>query len=112
MIRYFLRLLMGVLVSTLGVGGGAGLLVFLVFLVGKGDQHAPQYGLNVGVIAGFASAALFLCIMMPLDLLFRWSAARGSKNNETGSILENEQMRELILHGSVQKVHFACRQAL
>jgi hypothetical protein len=112
MIKYLLRLFVAVLVSTLGVGGGVGLLVFILFLAGKGDQHAAQYGLTAGAIVGLISATSFLCIMMPLDLLFRWSIARSSKTNETKAILENEQMRELNLRGSVQKTHFACRQAL
>jgi hypothetical protein len=112
MIKYLLRLLKIALVSTFGIGGGAGLLVFVIFLAGKGDQHAWLYGLTAGTVVGLICTGLFLCVMMPLDLLFRWSIAASSKTNETKTILENEQVRELILPGPSQKVHFACRQAL
>lgn len=112
MIKYLFRLCTIALVSTLGVGGGVGLLVFIVVLAGKGDQHAWQYGLITGAITGLISTAVFFGIMMPLDLLFRWSVARNRKTNGRQAILENEQMRELILFGSTQKIHFACRQAL
>ena len=113
MAHYLSRLLMAALVTTLGVGGGAGLLVFIIFLVGKGDQHAGQYALTVGAVVGIGFASFFLGVMMPLDLMLRWSVVRGQDNTETTAILENEQVSELLkLTGSVQKIHFACRQAL
>ena len=113
MINYLLRLLKIALVTTLGVGGGAGLLVFVVILTSKGDhQHASQFGLIAGTLIGLGCTAIILCVLMPLDLVFRWSIARTSKTNETNTILENEQIRELTLSGPTKKVHFACRQAL
>jgi hypothetical protein len=112
MVKYFFRLLTAILVATLGIGGGLGMLVFIIFLAGKGDQHASQYGLTVGLGVGLVSAAVTIFIMMPLDLLFRWSVAKGAGKNETTAILENEQRRELILYGPAKKIHFACRQSL
>lgn len=112
MIKYLLRLFIVVLISTLGVGGGIGLLIFVIVLAGKGDQHAAQYGMMGGTIAGLIFTALFFCVMLPIDLLFRWSIARSSKSNKIENILAIEQMRELTLHASAKKIHFACRQAL
>ena len=112
MAHYLSRLLMAALVSSLGVGGGASLLVLIIFLVGKGDQHAVQYAITVGTVIGVVFSALFLGVMMPLDLIFRWSVMRGQDNKETTAILENEQKRSITLTGSEQKIHFACRQAL
>ena len=112
MINYLLRLLKIALVTTLGVGGGTGLLVFVIILASKGDQQAGQLGLIAGAIIGLGCTTLILCVLMPLDLLFRWSIARNSKTNETNTILENEQVRELTLFGESKRVHFACRQAL
>ena len=113
MIKYLLRLFLVVLVSTLGVGGGVGLLIFVIILMTKGDQQvARQYGLSGGAIAGLIFTVLFFCVMLPIDLLFRWSIARGSKSKQIDDILAIEQMRELVLHGSAKKIHYACRQAL
>ena len=80
MINYLLRLIKIALVVTVGVGGGIGLLVFVIVtaghLTGKGDQHAIQYGLMAGMVIGLIVTTLFFCVMMPLDLLFRWTSER------------------------------------
>jgi hypothetical protein len=112
MAHYLSRLFTAALVSSLGVGGGAGLLVFIVLLIGKGNQHAIEYALVVGGTVGLVFSAIILGIMMPLDLMIRWSLVRGQDNQETTAILEYEQSRQLTLRGSEKKIHFACRQAL
>ena len=65
-----------------------------------------------GAVAGLAFTAWIFFVTMPLDLLLRWSIARNAGPQETKDILGNDQERDLILYGSAQKIHFACRQAL
>lgn len=112
MLNYLLRLLRIALVSTLGFGGGVGLLVFIVVMTSKGPEHAAQYGLIAGGVIGIIFTILFFCVMMPLDLIARLFVAKGKKARDTVGLLENEQAREINLKGTSKHVHFICRQAL
>ncbi len=112
MTKYLLRLVRIALVSTLGFGGGIGFLVFLIIMTTKGREHAGQYGLTAGIIIGLIFTTLFFCVMMPLDLFFRFFAAKSSKSKGSAGILEHEQMRKLTLKGTKKHIHFICRQAL
>lgn len=108
---YFIRLLRIAIVSTLGFGGGIGLLVFIFIITTKGNEHAAEYGAIAGSLFGILFTALVFCVMMPLDLLLRSFIARG-KETEYGSILDNKQIRELTLRGNNKHAHYVGRQAL
>ncbi len=112
MTKYILRLFRIALVSTLGFGGGIGLLVFIIVMTSKGNEHAAGYGLTAGILFGLIFTTLFFCVMMPLDLLSRFFVARSSKSPENAGFLDNEQVRELTLKGTSKHVHFIGRQAL
>jgi len=112
MLNYLLRLVKIALISTFGFGGGIGMLVFIIILTSKHDEHAAQYGLTAGVVIGLIFTVLFFCVFMPLDLLLRFFVAKNSKSGETIGILEREQIRKLVLAGTSKHVHFICRQAL
>jgi hypothetical protein len=100
------------LVSTLGFGGGVGLLVFIFVMTTKGNEHALSYGLAAGAVFGTIFTVFMLCVMMPLDLLSRLFLARGSKDSTNSAIFEIDQVRELPIKGTSKHVHFICRQAL
>ena len=112
MIDYILRLLKIALVSTFGFGGGIGLLVFIIVMTTKGNEHAASYGLTAGILFGLIFTTLNFCVMMPLDLLSRFFKAKGSKSGESSAFLDNEQVRELVAKGTSKHVHFVGRQAL
>ena len=112
MINYFLRLLKIALISTIGFGGGIGLLAFIIVITSKGPAHAVQYALTAGIVIGLIVTTLFFCVMMPLDILFRLSIAKGSKNKETTGVFDHEQSRKIVLQGTSKQIHFLCRQAL
>ncbi len=113
MSNYLLRLLKIALISTLGFGGGIGLLVFIIVMTSKGNSaHAGEYALIAGGVIGIIFTVLFFCVFMPLDLLFRLSIAKSSKNKDNAGLLDHEQSRKLVLNGTSKHVHFICRQAL
>jgi hypothetical protein len=112
MTKYFTRLLKIALVSTFGFGGGVGLLVFIIVMTTKGNDHAAEYGLTAGIVIGVIFTVLVFCVMMPLDLLSRFFIARGKKDAAHSVLLENEQIREILVKGTSKHAHFIARQAM
>jgi hypothetical protein len=106
--RYFARIVRALIVSTLGFGGGVALMVLIVTLVFKGDQHAFQYGLNAGLLIGGIFAVLLVCVLLPLDLTTHLFAAKGLYKE----IWELEQSREITLEGSAKEIMSRARQGL
>lgn len=97
-----------IIVSLLGFGGGVGLLVFIVTLVIKGDQHAFQYGLNAGLLIGGIFSILLVGVLLPLDLTAHLFLSQGKYKE----LWELEQTREVAFEGTLKDVLAVCRQAL
>ncbi len=112
MTKYLLRIFKISLVSTFGFGGGIGLLVFIIVMTTKGNEHAVAYGLTAGIVFGLIFTTLFFCVMMPLDVLSRFLLTKSSKGGQVSGFLDSEQIRELALKGTSKHVHFVGRQAL
>jgi hypothetical protein len=106
--QYLARIVRAVIVSVLGFGGGTGLMVFIIALVLKGNQHALQYGLNAGLIIGGIFAIFLIGVLLPLDLTSRLFV----KNSDYKEIWELEQKRECTVKGSLKEAKNFCRQAL
>src|SRR3990167_6148252 len=108
MARYLARIVRALIVSLLGFGGGVGLLVLIVTLVIKGDQHAFQYGLNAGLLIGGIFATLLVGVLLPLDLTARLFLSQGKYKE----LWELEQTREVVFEGTLIDAMAVCRQAL
>lgn len=96
------------LVTSLGVGGGIGLLVMIVTLVTRSEPNAFIYGLKIGVLFGGIVALFLLAVLLPLDLSGHIFLTKGRYRQ----IWELEQTRELDVQGSAKQILHACRQAL
>lgn len=106
--RYFGRIMRALIVSLLGFGGGMGLLVFIVVLVIKGDARALEYAIKAGVLLGGIFAALFVGVMLPLDLAAKLFLAKGNYRE----LWELEQTSEITFKGPLKEAIAYCRQAL
>lgn len=108
MARYFARVIRALVVSTLGVGGGVGLLIFVIVLTQTRMPDAFRFALTAGMIIGLIFAVLMLAVFLPLDLSAHLSLAKGTYKE----IWELEQTRDLVMEGSIKVITAACRQAL
>ncbi|MBX9939558.1 MAG: hypothetical protein LCH63_07785 [Candidatus Melainabacteria bacterium] len=108
MLPYILRVLRAMLVSSLGFGGGIGLLVLIVILTSRNEPNAFWYGINVGLSLGAMFAVFMVAVLLPLDLSRHIFLSKGDKKQ----LWELEQTRELEVTGSAKQVLHACRQAL
>jgi hypothetical protein len=106
--RYFGRVVRALIVSLFGFGGGVGLMVFIVTLVLKGDQHAFEYGLKAGIFCGMVFSVLLVGVLLPLDLTAHLFLAKGRYRE----IWELEQTRETVFEGSLKDTIATCRRAL
>ena len=68
MLDYLLRVMRAMLVTSLGVGGGIGLLVLIVVLTTKNEPNAFKYGITVGLLLGGMFALFMVAVLLPLDL--------------------------------------------
>lgn len=96
------------LVSSLGFGGGIGLLVMIFVLTNKNEPNAFRYGLTAGLLFGAIFAAFTLAVLLPLDLSAHVFLAKGRYRQ----IWELEQSRELEVDGTAKQILHASRQAL
>lgn len=106
--RYFARIVRAVVVCTLGFGGGAGMFVFIGFMIFSGSPHAFEIGWKAGLIIGLLASAILVAVMLPMDLSAHLFLAKGNYKE----IWELEQTRELVAEGSNREITAACRQAL
>jgi len=106
--RYFARIVRALIISLFGFGGGVGLLVVIVALVLKGDQHAFEYGLKAGTFVGIVFSVLLVGVLLPLDLSAHIFLARGRYRE----IWELEQTREVVFLGTLKDAMASCRRAL
>jgi len=106
--RYSARIVRAVLVCTLGVGGGAGMMIFIGFLIFTGSPHAFEIGWKAGLIIGLLFSAMIVAVMLPMDLTAHLFLSKGNYNE----IWELEQTRELVAEGTNREIVAACRQAL
>ena len=100
MSRYFARIVRALVVSTLGFGGGVGMLVLIVMLGVKHDPMAAQFALKAGLIIGLIFAFVLLAVLLPLDLTAHLFMARGLYKE----IWELEQVRDVVVEGSLKEV--------
>jgi hypothetical protein len=106
--RYVARIIRALIVSSLGFGGGVGLLVFIATLCLKGDQHAFEFGLNAGLLFGGIFAAMLVGVMLPMDLSAHLFLSKG----RYAELWELEQTRELQIDGSIREITGLVRRAL
>lgn len=108
MSRYFARIVRALIVSTLGFGGGFGLLVMIFMLSVRHDQMAIQFGWKAGLIVGLMFAFILVAVLLPLDLTAHLFLAKGLYKE----IWELEQERDVIVEGSLKEILQATRQSL
>lgn len=96
------------LVTSLGVGGGIGLLVLIVVLTTKNEPNAFKYGITVGLLLGGMFALFMVAVLLPLDLSAHIFLSKGRYRQ----LWELEQVRELRAFGTAKQILHACRQAL
>ncbi len=96
------------LVSSLGFGGGIGLLIMIFVLTNTDKPNAFRYGLMAGLTIGGIFAVFMVAVLLPLDLSAHVFLSKGRYRQ----IWELEQMRELDVVGTGKQVLHAARQAL
>jgi hypothetical protein len=106
--RYLLRVLKAMLVSSLGIGGGVGLLVLIFVLTNKNEPNAFHYGLVAGLVFGLIAAVFMVAVLLPLDLSAHVFLPKGRYKQ----IWELEQTREFEVDGTAKEMLHASRQAL
>src|SRR5262249_9069176 len=109
MSKYFARIVRALIVSTLGFGGGVGLLVLIFMLAVRHDRLlAAQFGWKAGLIIGLLFGFILVGVLLPLDLTAHLFLAKGLYKE----IWELEQVRDVIVEGSLKEIMHATRQAL
>lgn len=108
MARYFARIIRAVVVSSLGFGGGIGLLTFIAILVTTGKQDALHIAIEAAIIIGLAFGIFCAALLLLSDLTSRLFAAQGFRNE----IWELEQEREVEVEGSIKDARMLSRKAL
>ncbi|HEY9758102.1 MAG TPA: hypothetical protein V6C97_23250 [Oculatellaceae cyanobacterium] len=108
MAQYFARIVRALIVSTLGFGGGVGLLVLIFMLGVKHDPLAVQFAWKAGLIIGLLFAFMLVAVLLPLDLTAHLFLAKGLYTE----IWELEQVRDVIVEGSLREVLGATRLSL
>jgi hypothetical protein len=108
MTRYLLRVFRAALVSSLGVGGGIGLLIMIIVLTNKNEPNAFHYGLMAGLTIGGIFALFTIAVLLPLDLSAHVFLSKGRYHQ----IWDLEQTREIEVTGTGKQVLHAARQAL
>jgi len=96
------------LVSSVGFGGGIGLLVLIFVLTNKNEPNAFQYGLTAGLVFGLIFAVFMVAVLLPLDLSAHVFLSKGRYKQ----IWELEQVREFEIDGTAKEMMHASRQAL
>lgn len=105
---YINRICRALTVSTLGFGGGVGLLVMIIIIVTSNDPQAFNYAWKSGLAIGAIFGILLVAVLIPLDLFARMFLAKGIYKD----VFELEQVREIKMEGSSKEVLAACREAL
>lgn len=95
-------------ITTLGIGGGCGLLVFISMIIIGNQSIAFDFGWKSGLIIGLLFTAIIMGVMLPLDLTSHLFLSKGTYS----AIWELEQVREIEVEGSIKEIIAACRQAL
>jgi hypothetical protein len=97
-----------VLVSSLGFGGGVGLLCFIAVIVLSHKENAIQAALQAGIVLGLMFAIFYAVMLLLWDLSVRVQAAK----NLQYEIWELEQKRVVPFNGSLRDARSLSRQAL
>ncbi len=106
--RYFARIVRALIVTTLGVGGGVGLCVFIFCVVTGHQADAGRHSLYAGFVIGLCVAVLFVCVLLPRDLITKMFLTKGQYRE----IWELEQTLDMEVEGTLKEVFAGCRQAL
>lgn len=106
--RYFARIVRAVVVSSLGVGGGFGLLCFIAVIVLHHGQNAVPAALQFGIGLGLGFAVFWATMLLLWDLTCRLQASKGL----TYEIWELDQTRIVQFDGSLRDARSLSRQAL
>ncbi|HEY9773949.1 MAG TPA: hypothetical protein V6C81_09090 [Planktothrix sp.] len=108
MLKYFSRVIRGLLATCLGLGGGVAMLVFIGMLTAKNNPNSFRFALEFGLFIG-AFCAIFLgVVFLLLDLTARLFLAK----DLTQDVWKLEQTREVGIEGTIKEITQACRQAL
>jgi hypothetical protein len=107
--RYFARIIRAVVVSSLGFGGGIGLLIFIAIVVNTGKRAgALELALKAAVVLGIGFSVFFVLLLLLSDLTWRLYAAKGLHEE----IWELDQTRKIELDGPLRQVRALGRHAL
>lgn len=108
MARYLLRVFRAMLVTSLGFGGGMGLLIMIFVITSNHQPNAFKYGLMAGLTFGCIAAIFMVAVLLPLDLSAHVFLSKGRYRQ----IWELEQTRDIEVSGTGKQVLHAARQAL
>lgn len=108
MARYFARIIRAVIVSSLGFGGGIGLLTFIAILVTTGKQGALHIAFQAAIILGLGFGVFCALLLLLSDLTSRLFAAQGFRTE----IWELEQERQIEVEGTIKDARILGRNAL
>lgn len=108
MARYFARIIRALFVSSIGFGGGVGLLTFIAILVTTGKQDALWIALKAGLVIGLLFGVMCAVVLLLSDLTGRLFAAQGFRTE----IWELEQERAIEVRGSIKDARVLSRNAL
>jgi hypothetical protein len=107
--QYFARIVRAVVVSSLGFGGGIGLLIFIAIIVNTGKRaDALQIASQAAVVLGIGFGVFYAVLLLLSDLNWRLNAAKTLHEE----VWELAQTRKIELEGSLQQVRALGRQAL
>ena len=106
--RYFARVVRALIVSSLGFGGGIGLLTFIAIIVNTGRQDALSIALQAGVVIGIGFGIVCAAVLLLSDLSSRLAVADGAYSE----IWELEQKRIIQVKGTVRDARTLARNAL
>lgn len=108
MAHYLARILRAIVVSVLGLGGGVGLMTFIVLSLYSNQHKAIEVGLRTAVIVGLSFGSIMALVMLLSDLTMRLFVSQG----RYAEIWELKQTRELEIEGTLKEIKRRCREAL
>lgn len=92
----------------MGLGGGVGLMTFIVLTIYSSQNIAIAVSLQTAAVVGWCFALVIGLVLLLSDLTMRLYVSRG-RNEE---IWELEQTREIQVEGKLKEIRRHCREAL
>ena len=113
MLKYFFHILNFAIISCLGFGGGIALMRYIFLTVNNQGSLIEFFNsLKIGFFLGIVFSVFLILILFLLDISSRLFIVKDKNSNNSQSIWDIEQCREIELSGSLNEVLNIARQAL